>query len=85
MAMQDTQEAVNAMTFPKVSVQSGSDRYPGHLTEVSAKVILVELERQGFMLVKRTDQQSGICLNCGRPDTTQDCAEDNCGVASNDR
>lgn len=55
MAMQDNQEAIEALQFPKVMVQRGIEQNPGYLTEVSAKILLVELERCGFVLTRRTD------------------------------
>lgn len=53
MAIQDNQEAVEAMRFPQVAVKKGSGEFSGYLTDISAKLILIELGRQGFDLVKR--------------------------------
>lgn len=52
MAMQDDPELVDAMTFPKVTVRHG---VAGHLTPLSAKLILIELGRKGFVLQKAPD------------------------------
>lgn len=47
MRAQDNPEAVAALIFPKVDV-----RESGHLSPLSAKLLLVELERRGFRLIK---------------------------------
>lgn len=56
MPAQDCQEAIDALTFPKLKVRQGTSEYAGYLTDLSAKLILVELERQGFQITK-TDQR----------------------------
>ena len=44
MPVQDDQQAIDALTFPKVTV--GHDK-SGYLTPLSAKLLLIELERAG--------------------------------------
>ncbi len=41
------------MRFVKVSVLDGDGRTSGYLTDVSIAMLLVELERGGFAIVKR--------------------------------
>lgn len=52
MAAQDNQEAIDTLTFVKVTV--GHDK-TGYMTPLSAKMVLVELERSGFKLVKKVN------------------------------
>lgn len=46
----DEQAALNALTFPKVSIGGGNITMSGYLTDLSAKMLLVELERAGFKM-----------------------------------
>lgn len=52
MPAQDDQRAVDALTFPKVTV--GHDK-SGYLTPLSAKILLIELERAGFKLIRNKE------------------------------
>lgn len=43
-------EVIDALRFPRVEVQNG------YLTPISVKLLLVELDRRGFNIVKREGQ-----------------------------
>ena len=47
--------ASDALQFPKVTVRSGIHEYAGYLTELSSKMLIIELERMGY---KVTDARS---------------------------
>lgn len=42
---------IDALQFPKVTVREGITERAGYLTELSCKMLLVELERSGYKLV----------------------------------
>ena len=60
MPVQDDQQAIDALTFPKVTV--GHDK-SGYLTPLSAKLLLIELERAGFKLI-RNKVRAPDALDC---------------------
>jgi hypothetical protein len=45
-------ELMFRLQFPKVTVQHGIHKRDGYLTEMSVKLLLVELRRNGFEIVK---------------------------------
>ncbi len=44
---------IERMKFVKVTIDDGSKRAAGHLTDVSIALLMVELERGGYEIVKR--------------------------------
>lgn len=43
--------AEDALQFPKVTIRSGVSEHAGYLTELSAKMLIIELERSGYMII----------------------------------
>lgn len=51
----DEQAAIDALTFVNVALGGtavGNIKMSGHLTEISAKMLLVELKRAGFKMMR---------------------------------
>ena len=46
----DEQVAIHALTSVKVSMGSNDVTFSGYLTDTSAKMLLLELERHGFKM-----------------------------------
>lgn len=49
----DEEEAIEALRFVKVTVRQGIDEHAGYLTHPSGALLLVELRREGFDLIRR--------------------------------
>lgn len=50
---QHDDEIIEALRFVKVAVREGIHDYAGYLLPISGKMLLVQLERDGFEIIKR--------------------------------
>lgn len=47
-------EVTDALQFVKVTVEDGGKQHAGYLTEVSCRLLQIELERAGFVFAQLT-------------------------------